>query len=998
MGQGGRIMHYPVHFHEARKTPADTYVDDSSVHDSMTRWYVIHSTQDVTLARNVGYLSIGHGYYLEDATETDNKFYSDIGIFARAAVDNAQNPRKVPGILADNGGSPAEPLRGTSDYNYPAVFWITNGWNEFEGNMAVGAGACGACYWLVPAFNSDARDVPNSGEHMSWSGYSALQQNIQFEGTTPLKAFYKNICTGAMNSFTTVSGVAPCFGVNSPDTSTPGFINAVKSIAPPPTTPDKIADDTYYSHFDTGGNRKATICPADPKDPAAHDCSTITVPCSNGSGAGNCGLTLLDHYTTSFNWADYNFSAIWLRPQWYLVDNSVISDVQNSGLTFVTGGDYTNASVIQGFWALASHSVFIGTTQPTNPFASDIGPFSSTSGLSCVYAVNHCRNVDEGVSIQLASFAVEQRLFSIYDGPNYQDSNAYLDILKEPCTSFVTCMYFNVPGVRKDPTNMTDPVPGYLPNAAIGWKQPNGFYYPPAFHSDNMFFNNVDIRHYVNIPLFEALSTNLATQEAGTYITDQTGEMQQYINPGFTFSGMTDIDRQTVLNDDDGSLGGLGSTAALPEAIMVNNDTFYSAPTETAECMSNVGVNPTTTSSTCPPVPTTPPTAGTSPYEYITTAISPACANSDGCGSYTGPVVCEDARCRQIPGRGGQWSSDCAGPYCFGVRLFRQHLTGSNAGGGTREWQSWISNGCDDIANAAQARCQFPFIRMGTQNSWQRSAMTVNHGTFYIDTSISQHTQTLSQFNDPSSGYFDCSIRAAGACQPLSVNTFVGGQTYYVYFIYAKGTTRQVYQMYVGEGFDPDNMVQAIRMDIDTIPFKPKGGTFPWATTGWKREMITGADGKTDVLQVTVDFSTFAGELNPVNTDASGALTNPTCMPADFCAWNKTIKSCGCNLAPNDPRWVADPNLAASCSHACNVWAVKDLDCPPAGCLGFSVTMQPGFQAVDQYKRPKPQMFPTSNPLTDFTAMFKRTTVTPDSASGGTCYYGSLPNSCPNPN
>ncbi len=37
----------------------------------MTRWFVIHSTLDVTLARNVGYKSIGHGFYLEDATETD---------------------------------------------------------------------------------------------------------------------------------------------------------------------------------------------------------------------------------------------------------------------------------------------------------------------------------------------------------------------------------------------------------------------------------------------------------------------------------------------------------------------------------------------------------------------------------------------------------------------------------------------------------------------------------------------------------------------------------------------------------------------------------------------------------------------------------------------------------------------------------------------------------------------------------------------------------------
>jgi cell migration-inducing and hyaluronan-binding protein len=32
-------------------------------------------------------------------------------------------------------------------------------------------------------------------------------------------------------------------------------------------------------------------------------------------------------------------------------------------------------------------------------------------------------------------------------------------------------------GMPYDPINKV----GYLPNAAIAWKQPNGFYYPPAF-------------------------------------------------------------------------------------------------------------------------------------------------------------------------------------------------------------------------------------------------------------------------------------------------------------------------------------------------------------------------------------------------------------------------------------------------------------------------------------------------------------------------------------
>src|SRR5262249_25531089 len=150
-------------------------VKDSVINYSMTRWIVLHSTLGVLLQRNIGYKSIGHGFYLEDGTETDNKLYSNLGIFARAAVDNAQNPEKVPGILAATGPDkatanrfanndiiPAEAFPYRSDYDHPAVFWISNGWNDFVGNMAAGAGTCGAAYWLVPAWNSDRPDLPTA--------------------------------------------------------------------------------------------------------------------------------------------------------------------------------------------------------------------------------------------------------------------------------------------------------------------------------------------------------------------------------------------------------------------------------------------------------------------------------------------------------------------------------------------------------------------------------------------------------------------------------------------------------------------------------------------------------------------------------------------------------------------------------------------------------------------------------------------------------------------
>ena len=92
----------------ARHTPVGTMAVDNSINESMTRWIVLHATQDVLLARNVGWKSIGHGFYLEEATEVNNKLFSNLGVFARAAVighDDAHlaedaNPRKVPGILA----------------------------------------------------------------------------------------------------------------------------------------------------------------------------------------------------------------------------------------------------------------------------------------------------------------------------------------------------------------------------------------------------------------------------------------------------------------------------------------------------------------------------------------------------------------------------------------------------------------------------------------------------------------------------------------------------------------------------------------------------------------------------------------------------------------------------------------------------------------------------------------------------------------------------------
>ena len=82
--------------------------------------------------------------------------------------------------------------------------------------------------------------------------------------------------------------------------------------------------------------------------------TTAEYAVGTAAGAGLAGLL--------FKLLTGGFGAQLLRPQWYLVANSVITDVQNGGLSFVSGGDYTRSSVITGYWSLAEHNIFIGNT------------------------------------------------------------------------------------------------------------------------------------------------------------------------------------------------------------------------------------------------------------------------------------------------------------------------------------------------------------------------------------------------------------------------------------------------------------------------------------------------------------------------------------------------------------------------------------------------------------------------------------------------------------
>lgn len=682
MGQGGMLAHSPLLFLGVFDAPADgsAFVRDCSIHDSMTRWIEVRGAQNLLIERNVGYKSIGHGY-MSAGYEANNTYRANIGIYARPALKyfrgNPQytdannypdNPRNVPGVYAQAPasrdcytGTDNKDMATQSDYVTPAVFLIANPYNTYEHNMAVGAGACGSCYWIVPG---PATAPPDHAP----AGYISAMQDAAH---APLYSFKGNFCSTAQYSLLTIGGITTCNGVTT-NSDYEGQDLWGNDQPLPLLVPVKNTTD-----------HSLTINKASNYTPVIQDANHQNMACSKGETAG-CSVTVIDNYTSSFHWGQQNWSAIWLRNNWFLFTDSALTDILGPGLTMVSGGSYEQ--VLNGYWALTRRTVFVGQTQEGNDFATAAGPkLNSTTHLKCGGNNNgFCIFGKDGISIPTDNFMNYQRFYNIYDGPVYQESNAYLNIKGVKVGTQNSEYIYGLKSGDADGFNANRSlgIPkakeagiygGYaagdciLTNAAIAWKQPNGFYYPPAFHSKNLAFKNVDLRHFVLVPLFKE----------GEQTTNTVALHQQYCTyADDIFNTWTDVDRQTELNDDDGSLSGIKGIGDIG-SISLNDDTFYYLPKITYECASGK-------------------TSLQVPYDHVTANIFPKCLAKGGDAGAPGCT----------------WVTDCGDGACkTGVPLYRQYLNTNESAPDTKQ-----------------------LIRMLGQGKGQRVNLVAGNGKYYIET------------------------------------------------------------------------------------------------------------------------------------------------------------------------------------------------------------------------------------------------------------------------
>jgi hypothetical protein len=254
---------------------------------------------------------------------------------------------------------------------------------------------------------------------------------------------------------------------------------------------------------------------------------------------------------------------------------------------------------------------------------------------------------------------------------------------------------------------------------------------------------------------------------------------------------------------------------------------------------------------------------------------------------------------------------------------------------------------------------------MAGQTDCQRSTLTVNRGTYYIDTGSSLGTQQAWPYQP----------------LPASVNVFTGTYTYYLFLLYAKPTTTQTYQLYVGSDFNPADTSQlwVTRVNKGPTPFQfvkdttdvmtacatnQPGTDFPWCYD---------FDSGSGVLSVTMNmgFQKFAQEWAQAHQNE--------CQPSSYCSLQGN--SCGCSLSTTDPGYK-------ECQNACANWAGKAIDCPwdssdfgsalPA-CYGFGFTLPQDFLANDQTA-------PTAQCLTQSPVWNVPLSAAPSSLAGSCTY------------
>lgn len=195
-GNFGTIAQYALHFHlcgfakaftgylpptkSSKKYPRDLRVANCSIWLALSRWIVLHGTSEAEISNNVGFMTFGSGYFVEDGPEYLNIFDHNIGAYA------------VPAVQSDYlNTSPIYPNVAT-DFGQMGVFWFKNNANVVARNVACCSPGATIGFWMVPQLISALRGIATlciGSEPLGLPGFGSLENAtscIFNKGLSPL--------------------------------------------------------------------------------------------------------------------------------------------------------------------------------------------------------------------------------------------------------------------------------------------------------------------------------------------------------------------------------------------------------------------------------------------------------------------------------------------------------------------------------------------------------------------------------------------------------------------------------------------------------------------------------------------------------------------------------------------------------------------------------------------------------------------------------------------
>ena len=475
---------YPIHFHMAGTPVNLPVVDANSIHHSYNKCIVLHATSGITIANNICARIVGHIFYLEDGTEANNTFRNNLGL---GAMQNY-----FPQYL----NSTYEPQTNACTPNASQAPPATAKLDPF--------------FWKGDYLANPTR-YPNGSPQISYDGYNipdySTQTNLVHglcylrngDGTAspcnPETAIYFEPASGfwLTNPTTVLSGnsIGGCQGIGRGIWYVPTTDNYQKPLG----MFQNNSVHACYNGFDTAGDVGVGSQNLAPKNAQQQDL-----------------IATFDAITASRN----RWKGVWVRPNWNLIAGARLA-TNYEGVSLVSSGGTEGSA--PGVWSMLSHSVLAGMST-NNP--ERFGPCPSDNGAGCLCETPGLFN---GLGYPVPSRNFQGYMF--YDGPARIVSDRFVNF-----NANISPVLF-----KKDQDYLADfanrhtlPFDGskfvYEGDAAFGWIQDNLQSVPPTQYTEDLTFENADLRHQVYTE-----EVNLGTFRDGdknTVILDQDGTLTGY--------------------------------------------------------------------------------------------------------------------------------------------------------------------------------------------------------------------------------------------------------------------------------------------------------------------------------------------------------------------------------------------------------------------------------------------------------------------------------------